>query len=362
MPVEPAKYLPGEPMTVTVTVQVDEPTACKGLELSVRVRGEGPGFAPEIVAHRERLFAGDWSAGQHEYRRTLPAPDQATTFRGDRVKVSWWVEVSADIPWAGDPQAREEFVVRTPPLSQLELVLPPPETPETRRALEARRGEQAVKSKRAGMGCTGVGVLGLLAFVLGTALRYGHGATEQVWGPLMGLGGFVGGAFLVVVVGGALAARLGSREARPVDIAVALAHGGGDAGYRASATAGPSLTCVAYTDPDVAFESLTAHLEVNEFTEWVERGQEHRMKRSYEKTAMRRVAELAPTGTPGAWRGVLELGDQPLPPSIEDAGGHGVIWQVEIVPRRPGIAEEPERITRRIHARLRAPRPETAPG
>ena len=193
-----------------------------------------------------------------------------------------------------------------------------------------------------------------LAFGLGGALRYSSAAAEEVWGPLMGLGGFVGGLLLLVALVGALSRRFGETNVQPLDIAVALHHRAGDKGESREEQGPDAITCVAYIDPNVTLDSVDAHLEVNEFTEWSELKNNGRRRRRFEVTAMRRISRLAGTSAPGEWRGVLAIPDEPLPPSIEDADGHGVIWQIAIVPKRPGVAREPERVVRRLQARLRA--------
>jgi len=352
--VEPATYRVGEPMNLTVTVDVDALTSCKSLDLALRVRGEGSGFTPDIVGYQERLFAGEWSPGRHTYRRTVPAPHQATTYEGSWVRAGWWVEVDANLGSVDAARNREQFVVLTPPRSHLELVLPPPETAQHRRELQAEREAEATRDKRYATGANVVCVVALLAFGLGGALRYSSAAAEEVWGPLMGLGGFVGGLLLLVALVGALSRRFGETNVQPLDIAVALHHRAGDKGESREEQGPDAITCVAYIDPNVTLDSVDAHLEVNEFTEWSELKNNGRRRRRFEVTAMRRISRLAGTSAPGEWRGVLAIPDEPLPPSIEDADGHGVIWQIAIVPKRPGVAREPERVVRRLQARLRA--------
>ncbi|MDF1663547.1 MAG: hypothetical protein P1V97_17380 [Planctomycetota bacterium] len=106
------EYAIGDIVRGRVTVQANSNCTCNGLILTGLWRAHGHGNRASEDCHEEILFRGDWTAGQKE---TFPfhfeVPPGPLSFHGHYLNVDWFVGVTADIPWALDPSAEEDFIV-----------------------------------------------------------------------------------------------------------------------------------------------------------------------------------------------------------------------------------------------------------
>jgi hypothetical protein len=110
------RYKPGETVEAIVHVKVDEDCDCKGLGLRRFWRTHGKGNRDRGPIEEVTLFEGEWSAGEyHRYSHTFPAPDGPFSYHGQYVNVDWYLSARADLPWALDPRAEEEFLVEPGP-------------------------------------------------------------------------------------------------------------------------------------------------------------------------------------------------------------------------------------------------------
>jgi hypothetical protein len=111
-------YRHNEQVAGAVHVVVSEPVRCKGLDLQLRRTREdhfehGASKGYRNSGESERLFEGNWEAGEHVYPFSLPAP-WPPSHGGLNVSSSWALHAAADIPWARDPHDQSRFHVQPP--------------------------------------------------------------------------------------------------------------------------------------------------------------------------------------------------------------------------------------------------------
>lgn len=106
-------YGGGETITGTLHVLADADVKCKGLEITSGWRTHGRGNVARGTAETATLFVGEWTAGQKEdYRFELEVADWPPSYHGDYINVDHYIDARAKIPWAFDPKASEEFMMR----------------------------------------------------------------------------------------------------------------------------------------------------------------------------------------------------------------------------------------------------------
>lgn len=105
-------YRPGETVSGKVTVQVNAKCQCNGLKVARLWHTHGRGNRDEGGKVEEVVFSGEWWPGEvHSYPFSFEVPAHPVTYRGNLVNVDHYVAVRADIPWALDPKAEEEFLL-----------------------------------------------------------------------------------------------------------------------------------------------------------------------------------------------------------------------------------------------------------
>ncbi len=110
------RYTGGGPVTGRVRVQVNSECECKALTLTMLWRTHGKGNRAEGGEQEFLLHQGDWLPGKvHEYEFAIDAPAGPPTYRGTIVNLDWYLKARADIPWAFDPKAEEEFLLEAGP-------------------------------------------------------------------------------------------------------------------------------------------------------------------------------------------------------------------------------------------------------
>jgi hypothetical protein len=106
-------YAGGEKITGTVHVDVDADVTCKGLDVQTNWRTHGRGNVAKGTSESATLYEGQWIAGQHEsYRFELEVPAWPPSYHGNYINVDHYVDVRAKIPWAFDPKASQDYVMR----------------------------------------------------------------------------------------------------------------------------------------------------------------------------------------------------------------------------------------------------------
>jgi hypothetical protein len=105
-------YRGGEPVTGNVTVRAREDVRCRSLRLEYYWQTHGRGNTDSGDRRQIQLAEGTIPAG---HRETFPfrfsAPAGPPTYRGDYLNIDHYVQVRADVRWAFDPKAEEEFIV-----------------------------------------------------------------------------------------------------------------------------------------------------------------------------------------------------------------------------------------------------------
>ncbi|MEO1526015.1 MAG: hypothetical protein AAFX06_11305 [Planctomycetota bacterium] len=106
-------YGGGDKITGTVHVVVDANVKCKGLDVQTNWRTHGRGNIASGTRDSITLFSGEWTAGQNpSYRFELVVPDWPPSYHGGYINIDHCVHVRAKIPWAFDPKASRDYVMR----------------------------------------------------------------------------------------------------------------------------------------------------------------------------------------------------------------------------------------------------------
>ncbi len=109
-------YISGETITGTVHVDVDADVKCKGLVVETNWRTHGRGNVASGNSDSVTVFTGDWTGGQKlSYRFELKIANWPPSYHGNFINLDHYVDVRAKIPWAFDPKASAEFVMRPAP-------------------------------------------------------------------------------------------------------------------------------------------------------------------------------------------------------------------------------------------------------
>lgn len=107
-------YFGGEKVRGVAKVIVNEDTKGNGIRLTHRWRTHGRGNAdsgPEeaiLLAPAQQLMAGE----QMEFPFEVTAPTHPVTYRGHLIFLDHYIRVDVEVPWARNPWAEEEYIVR----------------------------------------------------------------------------------------------------------------------------------------------------------------------------------------------------------------------------------------------------------
>lgn len=107
-------YFGGETVRGVAKVIVQEDTQGNGIRLTHRWRTHGRGNAesgPEeaiLLAPAQQLMAGE----QMEFPFEITAPTYPVTYRGHLIFLDHYIRVDVDVPWARNPWAEEEYILR----------------------------------------------------------------------------------------------------------------------------------------------------------------------------------------------------------------------------------------------------------
>ncbi|MEO1618781.1 MAG: hypothetical protein AAFV88_23220 [Planctomycetota bacterium] len=106
-------YRGGEKVSGRVYVSVDANVRCKALEVQSGWRTHGKGNVAKKTIETVTLFDGDWTAGDNlSYRFELTVSEWPPSYHGNFVNVDHYIDARVKIPWAFDPKAAKEFIVR----------------------------------------------------------------------------------------------------------------------------------------------------------------------------------------------------------------------------------------------------------
>lgn len=110
-----ASYQIGDTVHCTVHVSVSDSVECKGLTLNRFWRTHGRGNRVSGNSEKIVLFKGRWAPGEYQYKHSFEIRNGPLTYHGKIVNVDWYLKAQADIPWAFDPKAETEFLVKRRP-------------------------------------------------------------------------------------------------------------------------------------------------------------------------------------------------------------------------------------------------------
>ena len=200
-------FKPGDPIKGTLEVQVDSSCTCRQLTVEAGWKTHGKGNRASGSGPADLLDAGDWEAGRkHRYPFSLNAPSGPISYHGYYLNVERVVRARADIPWALDPKAEEEFVLLAGPAEGYDFG--PNHTDP----------EKAFKSAATYSGCMkGAGVFFLLAGIVCDAIS---APLKSVGGLIIGTGLFFIGVLMALFAAwrekGFKALGIGGLEVKPL--------------------------------------------------------------------------------------------------------------------------------------------------
>ena len=106
------RYQIGDTVSGTVNVEVNAPCRCDNLSIDQQWRTHGRGNRSSGETTSLTLFNGEWKTpGTYTYPFSFKAPPGPLTYHGHYINVDWYLDARADIPWALDPKAREDYVL-----------------------------------------------------------------------------------------------------------------------------------------------------------------------------------------------------------------------------------------------------------
>ena len=106
------EYHPGEEVTGTVHVQVNQDVQCDGMLLEHFWQTHGRGNTATGPKQTTVLFKGRLQAGQSlSYPFRFTAPDGPPTYHGRYLNVDHYVHLRVDVPWAIDPRLKEDYLL-----------------------------------------------------------------------------------------------------------------------------------------------------------------------------------------------------------------------------------------------------------
>ncbi len=106
------QFEPGDEVTGTVHVQVNQEVECKGILLEHFWQTHGRGNTATGPKQTSVLYRGTLQAGESlSYPFRFTAPNGPPTYHGRYLNVDHYVHVRVDIPWAIDPKLKEDYVL-----------------------------------------------------------------------------------------------------------------------------------------------------------------------------------------------------------------------------------------------------------
>ncbi|MFT7541587.1 MAG: hypothetical protein ACI9K5_002559 [Gammaproteobacteria bacterium] len=105
-------YATGQKVRGHVSVETDAVVKCDGLHLRAIWETHGRGNVDREDVAETLLFRGRWNSGEEaSYPFEFTAPAFPPTIRGRSINLDHYVEVRADVPWAFDPKAKEDYLL-----------------------------------------------------------------------------------------------------------------------------------------------------------------------------------------------------------------------------------------------------------
>ncbi len=109
--VDKTTYKIGDTVRGVVVVNVDKECKCDALQLKKYWSTHGKGNRDSGRAESLTLFKGVWQAGSYRYPFKFVLHEGPLSYHGHYINIDWYLAAKADIPWAFDPQDKQEFIV-----------------------------------------------------------------------------------------------------------------------------------------------------------------------------------------------------------------------------------------------------------
>lgn len=108
----------GDTLRGRVVVDITKTTQCNGLDINLFWRTHGRGDTNTANEKSQNLFTGEWQPGHYEYPFKYELKENKTSYHGEIINLDWYLEATADVPWAFDPNVEEDFLLLSRPLAE----------------------------------------------------------------------------------------------------------------------------------------------------------------------------------------------------------------------------------------------------
>ncbi|MEM9587508.1 MAG: sporulation protein [Planctomycetota bacterium] len=112
---EPDRVYYGDEMIQgRVNVRVSDDVRCDGLVVGSGWKTHGRGNVAKMSTEEKTLYTGEWKAGQQAtYPFQLPVAPWPPSYHGHYLNIDHCIDVRAKIPWAFDPKASVQFLMKS---------------------------------------------------------------------------------------------------------------------------------------------------------------------------------------------------------------------------------------------------------
>lgn len=288
----------------TVEVRADQDVRCQGLRLTLGWTASGSGNTHEAPVQTELLYEGEWRGGATTaYPFQIPLPNGPVSFEGTHVRVRWWLEAHADLPWAIDARARTDL-----------QLLPAPAGATAAYDFGPDFTDPALAPKGSD---TTIVVMGLLAVVVGGTFAAAGFTLFVGTARLLGLLGLVVAGVLTWTL--TIPAIQNLRAARVLGPVLIEPE-------PAIAPRGAPLAVTVRLSPPGPVTITGGHITLTGVERAVSRSRDNKQT-VYERDLFEAQAALAPTDDPHVLRAQLTV-PADAPPTFDAPWNH-VVWRVQ---------------------------------
>ncbi len=109
------EYQLGDTIQGYLEVTVDSVCDCKEITIDRYWRTHGKGNRDSGGHHILAVYHGQLNPGIHRFDFEFKLDQAPITYHGDKLNIDWYIKARADIPWAIDPKAEVDLIVRANP-------------------------------------------------------------------------------------------------------------------------------------------------------------------------------------------------------------------------------------------------------
>ena len=118
-------YYAGEFVSGTMILELEKKTNCRSVTASLGWYAHGAGNDAATIVETLTVHSGELEPGVYRFPFRFNLPPGPYTYHGHYLNVDWYVEGTADVPWATDPKGDEDFIL----LPSRDVRPPDPELP-----------------------------------------------------------------------------------------------------------------------------------------------------------------------------------------------------------------------------------------